>query len=427
MRKGTTFFSSVVVICLVAFSVRMIAVLFLYDDQLSPDRGFFHFGWETGRVARSLAMGRGFSSPLFGETGPTAWVLPLYAYLLAAVFKLFGVYTAGSALTILSLNSLFSALTCIPVYHIAKKIFGVETAVRAAWGWALFPYAIDFAAERVWGDCLNALLLSLVFFGFLHLRTGASKFAWAGVGLLSGIASLNNTTVLMVSVFLAAFLCFEQWKDRRPLALRSLAYGLGLMAVIGPWCVRNYLVFDRLIPVRDNFWLEMRVGNTGDTTDLFPDWAHPATDSFEMERYRFRGELDYMAEKRKQAIEFITGKPMMFVWLTVRRIIYFWTGLHSLSPSYIRLEPLSLPNIFFCSAMTLLALLGLKGAARKVGGDAVPFAIVLLCYPLIYYITHASMDYRHPIDPLMVILAVEGALGLSLFSRSAKPRELVHA
>jgi 4-amino-4-deoxy-L-arabinose transferase-like glycosyltransferase len=396
-------------------------VCFLYEDQLSPDRGYFHFGWETGRVAQSLATGRGFSSPLFGETGPTAWVLPLYAYLLAAVFKLFGVYTAGSALTILGLNSLFSALTCIPVYFIAKKIFGAGTAIRAAWFWALFPYAIDFAAERVWGDCLNALLLSLMFWGFLHLRTEKSKLAWAGVGLLSGVAALNNTTALLVAFLLAAFVCFERRQERNFIIRRVLPFALGLMVFVGPWCIRNYVVFDRLIPVRDNFWLEMRVGNTGDTTDLFADWAHPATDSFEMETYRYHGELNYMAEKRKQAIEFITEKPWTFAWLTIRRIVYFWTGLHSLSPSYLRLEPFSLPNVFFCTAITLLALIGLRVAARNVGKDAVPFALVLFTYPLVYYVTHASMDYRHPIDPLMVILGVEGALGFSIFNRGALP------
>jgi hypothetical protein len=32
--------------------------------------------------------------------------------------------------------------------------------------------------------------------------------------------------------------------------------------------------------------------------------------------------------------------------------------------------------------------------------------VVLIIYPTIYYITHPTMDYRHGIDPLIVVLAV---------------------
>ena len=120
-------------------------------------------------MARSLAFGRGFGSSLFGDTGPTALVTPVYAYLLAGVFKVFGIYSAQSAVVILSINSLCSALTCIPIFFIAQKSFGLAVARRAGWAWVFFPYAIAFAATRVWGDCLNALLISLIVLMVLHL------------------------------------------------------------------------------------------------------------------------------------------------------------------------------------------------------------------------------------------------------------------
>src|SRR5689334_11826133 len=43
----------------------------------------FDFGFEIGRIARSLPQGTGFSSPFNGTTGPTAWEPPLYPYLVA--------------------------------------------------------------------------------------------------------------------------------------------------------------------------------------------------------------------------------------------------------------------------------------------------------------------------------------------------------
>ncbi len=49
---------------------------------------FFSVGQEAGNVAWSLALGHGFSSPLVGMQGPTAWVAPVYPFLLALGFKL---------------------------------------------------------------------------------------------------------------------------------------------------------------------------------------------------------------------------------------------------------------------------------------------------------------------------------------------------
>ncbi|HEX5080948.1 MAG TPA: hypothetical protein VFY40_02810, partial [Blastocatellia bacterium] len=177
------FYQSPAWIVAIAFFLRLVVALSLIGDQFSPERDHFSFGWETGRIARSIAMGEGFSSPLHGSTGPTAWMTPVYVYLVAAVFKVFGVYSLKSAVVMLSLNSIFSALTCLTVFFIAQKSFGRVIAIRAGWAWALFPYAINFAACRVWGDCLNTLLFSLVFLVALRLEDMTSLKAWVGFGL----------------------------------------------------------------------------------------------------------------------------------------------------------------------------------------------------------------------------------------------------
>src|ERR1043166_707697 len=105
---------------LVGLGVRLLVISFTYADHLDPQRQHWRFAWEMGMVARSIVTGKGFSSPYVGETGPTAWFPPLYPYLLAGVFKIFGLFTKASAIAILSLNSIFSAATILPVVGIAR-------------------------------------------------------------------------------------------------------------------------------------------------------------------------------------------------------------------------------------------------------------------------------------------------------------------
>lgn len=109
---------------LAGLAIRLIVVGFLYPERTDPARDHWRFGGEAGRIARSIALGEGFSNPLFGQTGPTAWLSPVFPYLLAGIFKVFGIYSKTSALVTLSLDSLFSALTCIPVFLIARMHFG---------------------------------------------------------------------------------------------------------------------------------------------------------------------------------------------------------------------------------------------------------------------------------------------------------------
>ena len=177
---------------LAALALRLVVMGFFYNDRLDPARDHWTFGWETARVARSIASGEGFSSPYPEPTGPTTLIPPAYTYLVAGVFKLFGIYTPASALVMLTLNNLFSSLTCLPIFFIARRVFGLSAAVRAGWIWAFFPYAVALANATVWETTLTTLLFSLLVLATLRLERSTSLSAWLGYGALWG--SLRSRT-----------------------------------------------------------------------------------------------------------------------------------------------------------------------------------------------------------------------------------------
>src|ERR1700750_3332263 len=98
-----------------AFLVRVAYLTLAHTYRIRPFPDHFEYGWEMGRIARALATGHGYPEPFKGHTRPTAGVTPLYPLLMAFVFKLTGIYTLPSAWILLTLNSLFSALTVFPV------------------------------------------------------------------------------------------------------------------------------------------------------------------------------------------------------------------------------------------------------------------------------------------------------------------------
>ena len=392
-------------IVIVALAVRLAVVAFVYPERLNPEQDHWRFAGETGRIARSIAEGRGFSSPLHANTGPTAWMTPLYPLLLAGVFKILGVYTKASALAMLLLDSLFSALTCIPVFLIARRSFGEAAARWAGWGWAFFPYAIYFSADFIWSTTAATLFTGLIFLAALYLEESDSWRKWSGFGLLCGVAALTDPIVLAVAIPIAAWMAFLLARQRLRWAGPSGVAILAFVLVVSPWFVRNFRMFHTWIPFRDNVGLELYVGNNGQTWHFAPGGFHPSDTSREWTEFQQSGELKYMQHKWEQAQQFIAAHPVFFAELSLRRALYMWTNFWSFSPRYLKAEPFDPYSIVLCTSLTILALAGLRRAFRIDPSLAMPFAIALFCFPLVYYFTHAEDYYRRPIDPIFVVMA----------------------
>ncbi|HMD15915.1 MAG TPA: hypothetical protein VKH18_04545 [Terriglobales bacterium] len=395
---------------LVALALRLVVMVFLLPEQLDPQRDHWPFGYETGRIARSIVEGRGFSSPLFGDTGPTAWMTPVYPYFVAGVFRLFGTYTKASALVLLSAQGLISALNCAPIFYFALKLFGRRAALWSGWAWAFFPYAVYFPEERIWSTWLSTALFSVLFLWTLYLEQTPRLSRWIGIGLLWGLTALTDPIVLAAWPFMNGWACYRMQRQKQRWAWPLAASVFAMIIAVSPWFVRNYEVFGKFIPFRDNAGLEIHSGNSGETFHWRPRMLGPWHNDEEWKAFKEIGEIGYMEREKQRGVEFIRTHPRWFAVVTVRRFVYIWTGFWSFDERYLAEEPLDPPNIFFCTALTVMMLIGLRRVWRENRSIAVLFAMVLFFFPAIYYVTHVEVYFRRQIDPLIVTLAVYGVL-----------------
>lgn len=386
--------------------VRLIVMCFLYKEQLAPGKDHWAFAYEIGRIARSIAEGHGIGSPLFANTGPSAWMTPLFPYLVAGVFKVFGIYTEASAFALLILDAIISALTCIPIFFIAREGFGTRVAKYSAWAWVVFPYAVYFPVERIWPTWLATLFLMLLFLMVLHLKETDNLWMWTAYGLLWAVAALNEPTLLTVLPFLSIWACYHLMKRRKRWLAPAAVSAIAFVLVVSPWFVRNYKDFHQFIPFRDTMGLEWIIGNSGDSFHWRPAEIGPWHNQAEWRAFQREGELAYMADKKRQAFHFIDTHWGWFAAESLRRFGYIWTGFWSFNPRYLAQEPLDPPNVVFSTTFTLLMLFGLFQAWKERRSAAVPYVLVLLVFPAIYYVTHPEVYYRREIDPLMLILAM---------------------
>jgi len=379
-----------------ALLIRLLSMLLLRTYRLHAAQD------ESMRIAASLALGQGFSNPFEAQTGPTAWLPPLYPLVLGGVYKLFGIYTRASSVVALGLNCLFGALTTIPVFFSARRSFGERVAVWSAWTWALLPYTIYWAVHATWDTCLSTLLFSLAFFLTLDLGVEQPGWKWPVYGLASGALALSNTAALSFLPFAAAWIAGRALAQRRPFLLRGAAAALLFAAVVTPWIARDYAIFHRFIPIRGNFGLELHLGNTPGADGTWQWWLHPTQNVLELSRYEQIGEPAYVAEKQHQAIDFIRRHPSQFAALSVKRFIYYWAG----APRAERYAWLSTLRSSLFLASSLLAFWGIAMALYRRRAGAMLYLLLLLSFPTIYYFVFPHARYRHPIEPELLIAAV---------------------
>jgi hypothetical protein len=128
-----------------------------------------------------------------------------------------------------------------------------------------------------------------------------------------------------------------------------------------------------------------------------------------------------MRKKWTEALLFIRTHPALEAHLFEQRFVAFWFGLDSPFKRFLDAESLGGRILLLAN---FLATLGTIGGLIAVWIKWRQYAFVLSLFPAVfpwmYYITLPYLRYRHPIDPILMLLAALAVGGL--LDRKSTPR-----
>ena len=366
-----------------------------------------HVGTATGEaayVAAAIGSGRGFADAFVPGQGATAHLLPVTPLIAGGVYRVFGVYSATSE-ALLLLWSLALVFGCYLLYARCFELLGSpRRAVLAGWAAAiLLPIYTSFEVFdfRVWEGGLGLLVATVPLLLVLAAESGRRiprLELWLAV--LPGLAFFINPPM-----GLAAMLMLGVWFWRRRGRARPGRVLLGLLltlaALIGPWTVRNWQVMGEPIWLRDNFGLELAMGNfpaaLGDRpfNELFDerlDAIHPRDNPAVFRRLKAAGgEAAYARRMGRETSRWMAAHPAETarLWLKhAREMLFTRTWMFATQ------HGVWMP-VFRSTCITVLALLALPGLAWGIARDrrflyllpyiAVPFACYLPFQPVERY------------------------------------------
>ena len=237
-----------IVIALSALLLRLI-----FSAVVPPD-------WEWGdagnydSIALNLLAGNGFS---LDGIEPTRARTPTYPVFLAAVYGV----TGRNLYTVVFLQSLLGALTCILAGRIACRLFGPRAGWIAAAIAAAYP-ALIYYDTRILREGPTAFLLTLVFWIALKGRSGewSEKISAIATGAILATVSMcrPETVILYVP---AVLMLIGPGLTIRTLAYRGTIVLIPILLVWGPWTARNYATFGTISPVTSGVAIAMWFGS----------------------------------------------------------------------------------------------------------------------------------------------------------------------
>jgi 4-amino-4-deoxy-L-arabinose transferase-like glycosyltransferase len=372
-------------------------------------------------LATSLATGGGFTYPQPGPGEPARHFErpPGFAFLLAGVLLATGDPLVGGQarapfplsssdvpVAIKIAQSLVGTLGVLVIAAIARHTAGDRAAAIAAGIAAIYP-------PLVW-TCAYVLaepLYSLLALGAVWLLVRSVAPAPSGVstllatvlaGVLAGAALLTKEAMLFFLVLAVPWLVVR----KQPLA--AIALFAGALAIVTPWVVRNHAVHGRFVLTAAHGGVTLWTGNNplargeGDLA-ANPDMgrarvafeaSHPDLDNQQLDALYYR-----------QAIEFVTSRPLQWLWLEARKLFYLFVPI---GPSY-RLHSTRYYLATLASYLILMpfAVAGAWRLARtRDAGRLWPLWLMAASIVVVSLVFFPQERFRIPVmDPLAIVFA----------------------
>ena len=393
-----------------AFGTRLVVRLYFGEEYFWRNSYSLFY-----QIAGRLAAGHGLSYEWMGIK--YAHRPPLYPALLAAT-TIFG----KSYIAIVIVQSLIGAGTVLCAYFIGKELFNKTVGRLAAIGVAFYPYFVmhDTALQET-GVFTFLTALSVL----LLLKSRQSNAIAVAAGLALGLAILTRATLIGFVPFALLWALLLSDRVRGQAVKRTAAVSIGLLLVISPWLVRNYVRLGTPT-ISTLSGLTLWAGNNPHTFSNYPNqsidrsvntaWSGLTPD--EAAYIRSTDEVRQNGWFISKALEYIQQHPKETVIRAVRKVAagFSWT----LNPRRERLVQV----VYFLSYVPVL-LMGIVGAwlARRRWREYGLIAGLFLSFIVVTAIFFAHTSHRVFLDVYLIIFAAYAFHRIATHYRGADARD----
>ncbi|HMP88961.1 MAG TPA: glycosyltransferase family 39 protein [Kiritimatiellia bacterium] len=356
-----------------------------------------------------------------GEMDPLTYYPPAQTWWYALWFSVFNSSVLIAQLSQIPLSLLVTwstwrlARTCMP-YNAATAV-----ALLVAW----YPSFIGYVLTTPYYHYLYTLLTVLMVWGLLTFRHHLSQYHVFLAGVAAGLGALTKAVQLIaplqVITWVFVLACATSFRDViKTWRAGIMVFVAGMLLMLSPWMLRNWFVFQDIVPVCTSGGLVLYSANNPESNGLYsalPDQVIINTPREMLEHSRWCSE---------QAKAFMVEHRDVFLRLVGIKFIHTWGGeatftdlmnWHGESRWWIKQGF----SFVFMFGWSLLVFAWVYTAWRAVRGRfrlssyEILAGVIIISNAVVYVVFEGGDRHHLPLVPLIAVLA---------FSQLIRPNEV---
>lgn len=380
--------------CLIACAI--VDLFYFPHTTIYPDEHRF-----LASATRLAASGE------FWVDADRAWEMPGTALFFAPAVWLFG--AKGALIAIRFVQAILLTAQCALIASLARRIFGKGAVeIIAATLVALYPFFLFY----------QGLLMSETLFDTLLIAAFAALYWWRDRGARMDAALIVTCLCFAAAAYVKSTLTFLP-----PLLLAACAWTAGAplrktlvvflsasclyTALLSPWWIRNATLLHAFIPFASNGAQNLYVGNNPGNTDGGNNWSHDVEPDVFKKLQAIPGEVQRQRAFGKAAVDYIKDNPAAVLRVDAKKFVRFWNVVPN-AAEY-RSNLFSVISALSFGPVLLLAAFGAVRWWRR-WRILAPIYLLIGYFTLIHVVVIASLRYRLPLEPFLILLAA-GVLG----------------
>ncbi len=213
---------------------------------------------------------------------PTAFIMPGLPFVLAFFMTIFGKF--GGIIAFRLFQGVIQTLSILIIFFIGRKLFNSKIGLIAALIDALYIPEIWSTNIILTEAMFKFLLVLLIYICIYAIDTKKTKYYMWG-GAVWGITALFRPTISAFPAVVLIMWFHKKYKLQEMIKYTAITTAV-FCAVMSPWWIRNYIAFDRFIPLTlssGNPLIQGSYINYDESIDYYP-WTS-VDDRIEQEHY----------------------------------------------------------------------------------------------------------------------------------------------
>lgn len=171
-----------------------------------------------------------------------------------------------------------------------------------------------------------------------------------------------------------------------------------------PWWIRNAARFGTFVPFSTGSALNLYVGNNPHNARAGIDWSSDVEPEIFARIQAMPDELARQRAFNERAMSYIKAEPGAFLRATLKKFLRFWNIVSNAAEFSSRFYAL-VSALSFGPVLLLAIMCALR--RWRLWRLLAPICLIVGYFTLLHVVTIASLRYRLPLEPLLIVMAAE--------------------